>query len=483
MHSLTKVFPLVVLVLVVALVLSPVRRDYRPGIMIAIATIAAVDGLPGPDLTSHIFKFGFYYQDIAVFLLVGLLVWEIHTARLWGFYSYGIGRALLFFALLTTGWWFFTLYRTTSVPGIAVNHAANFGRQFMYAAVLTPLFAGAMQRPQTRKVIFVVIGAWSIVLSGAIIFGALHPGSLTSTLLHVSKVRQSGTAVTRLYVPAADLITVVLMFGWAFLLTARAKRERQFAAVVTLFALVAVAMLETRALYFGCAGGMIVAAAAYLRLRDWRTVVRRLGIAVVACAVVILGLYAIAPQVQVTHALGQIATRAASSVGAAGSSNQVTSTVAVREFELQLLEQRLGGSYMLGLGFIDPRDQFDPNLPFGTIENSDVGLFNVVMTMGVVGTVLYYLSLIVTTVMLIVRSRAIPDEERGYAAGALGACALTLITSLTLVSFFGLTGVDTVTAAIGVGAAVVAGRPPMRSRADTLAALEAPGTAPGVFSA
>ena len=195
----------------------------------------------------------------------------------------------------------------------------------------------------------------------------------------------------------------------------------------------------------------------------------------------ILGLYVVAPQVRVAQAIGQIATRAASSVGAASSSNQVTSTVAVREYELQLLEQRLGGSYMLGLGFVDPRDQFDPNLPYGTIENSDVGLFNVVMTDGVVGTVLYYLSLLFTTLMLIVRARAIPDGERGYAAGALGACVLTLITSLTLVSFFGLTGVSTVAGAIGVGAAVVAGQP-ARSRAEELAPLGSAEATSGVFS-
>ena len=480
MHSLHKVLPLVVIVLVVALVLSPVRRGYRPGILIAVAIIAAVDGLPGPDLTQHIFKAGFYYQDIAVFLLVGLLVWEIHTQRLWGFYTYGIGRVLLFFALLSVGWWFLTLYRTTSVPGIEVNHAANFGRQFMYAIVLTPLFAGAMQRRETRAAMFVVIGGWSIVLSGVSIFGALHQTSLTNTLLHVFTVKQTGS-VTRLYIHAEDLLAVVLMFGWAFTLTSRVKRERQFAGVVTLFALVAIAVLETRAFYFGCGGGAIVAAAVYLRLRDWRTVLRRLAAGIAACAVVILGLYVVAPQVRVAQAIGQIATRAASSVGAASSSNQVTSTVAVREYELQLLEQRLGGSYMLGLGFVDPRDQFDPNLPYGTIENSDVGLFNVVMTEGVVGTVLYYLSLLFTTLMLIVRARAIPDGERGYAAGALGACVLTLITSLTLVSFFGLTGVSTVAGAIGVGAAVVAGQP-ARSRAEELAPLGSAEATSGVFS-
>ncbi len=45
-------------------------------------------------------------------------------------------------------------------------------------------------------------------------------------------------------------------------------------------------------------------------------------------------------------------------------------------------------------------------------------------------------------------------ERRLYAQGALGACVLTMITSVTLVSFFAVTGICTVAAAIGVGAAV-----------------------------
>jgi len=131
--------------------------------------------------------------------------------------------------------------------------------------------------------------------------------------------------------------------------------------------------------------------------------------------------------------------------------------VAERAYELHLLEQRLGGQYVLGLGFISPRDQPDINLPFNSIYNSDVGAFNVVIMMGLIGAVLYYLAIVTTTVMLVLKSRAVRGERRLYAHGALGACVLSLITSVTLVSFFAVTGICTIAASIGIGAAVISG--------------------------
>ncbi len=169
------------------------------------------------------------------------------------------------------------------------------------------------------------------------------------------------------------------------------------------------------------------------------------------------GIFLVAPGSGTTKAISEVTSRAASGIGAASSQNQTTSTVAVREAELRLLEQRLGDHWGLGLGFIDPRDQPDINLPFLSILNSDVGLFNVVITMGVVGAVLYYLAIAAVTIALILKSRVVRGERRLYAQGALGACVLTLITSVTLMSFFGPTGIATVAAAIGVGAAVIQG--------------------------
>ncbi len=440
----------------IAFAISAVPQRYRSGALIAVATIAAVNGLPGPDLTRHIVTNGFYEQDFAVLLLIVLLAWEIYTYRLWGFFSSGLGRALLLFALLNLAWWMFTLYRTSWIFGIHVNHAANFGRSFLYMIILTPLFAAGMQRRQTRSAMFVVAGAWSLVISSASVIDAVHQSSFATNLLHVIKVRQTGS-LTRLYIDAEDLLLVTLVFSVAFLFGAAGRRQRRFAGLVAAFAAVAIGVLQTRAAYIGCIGGILVSALVYLSGGGSRAQLKRLAAVFVTLGLVIGGIFVIAPGSGVTGAINEVTSRAVSGIGAAGSQNQATSTVAVREAELRLLEQRLGNHWGLGLGFIDQRDYWDINLPYGSIENSDVGLFNVVMMEGIVGLVLYFAALVATTIMLVVRSRVLRGERRLYAQGALGACVMTLITSLTLMSFFGVTGVATVAAAIGVGAAVVDG--------------------------
>jgi hypothetical protein len=444
----------VALLAVVAFAISCVPRRYRSGALIAVALLAAVDGLPGPDLTKHIVRDGIYAQDFALYLLMGLLAWEIYKYRLWTFFSHGLGRAMLMFALLNLAWWVFTLYRTSWDFGISVNHAGNFGRAFLYIALLTPLFAAGLQRRETRTAMFLVAGAWSVVIAATSIAGAVHQSSFTIQMLHVTTVRQTGT-LTRLYVHAEDLLVAALMFSIAFLLGSPNKAIRRFSGVVATFALVAIGVLQTRASYVGCIGGALFASIVYMSSGDSRSALRRLIVVLATLGVAIGGIFLFAPGSRTARAINEVTYRGASGIGAASSQNQATSTVAVREAELKLLEQRLGDHWGLGLGFIDPRDQPDINLPFLSIENSDVGLFNVVITMGVVGAVLYYLAIVTVTVLLTLKSRVLRGERRLYAQGALGACVLTLITSLTLMSFFGPTGITTVAAVIGVGAAVI----------------------------
>ena len=446
----------IVAVAAIAIVVMAVPSRYRTGTLLAVAMIGAVDGLPGPDLTTHIVTNGIYEQDFLVYFAIVLLAWEIYRYRLWTFYSRGLGKALLMFALINLAWWLLTLYRTSWLVGVHINHAANFGRPFLYIAILTPLFAAGMQRRDTRNAVFVVAGAWSLVISGASILGSIHQSSFTLHLLHVTTIRQAGT-LTRLYVHGEDLLVVAIMFSVPFLLGAPKREQRWFAGVVAIFAIVAVGVLQTRASYYGCIGGALVAALVYMSGADSRAAIKRLLAVFAVLAAVFGGIFLFASGSGIAKGINQVTYRAASAIGAVNSANTYTSTVAARNAELNLLEQRLGNQYVLGLGFISPRDQPDINLPFGSIYNSDVGAFNVVMMMGLVGAVLYYLAIFVTTAMLILKSRTVHGERRLYAQGALGACVLTLITSVTLVSFFAVTGIITVAASLGIGAAVIAG--------------------------
>jgi len=177
-----------------------------------------------------------------------------------------------------------------------------------------------------------------------------------------------------------------------------------------------------------------------------------LTVVVVATAAVI----AVSPQGKVADALNSAGSRLGSVVATATSGNTATSTVAVRLSELSLLEQRLGSHAVLGLGFIDPRDQYDPSLPFGSIRNSDVGLLNVTMTMGIIGTLLYYTPLLLVAVGLALRGRELwPDDAGWLGFGAFAWTVTALITSVTLVTLYSPTGVVSSAAMLGLGAVVL----------------------------
>jgi hypothetical protein len=82
------------------------------------------------------------------------------------------------------------------------------------------------------------------------------------------------------------------------------------------------------------------------------------------------------------------------------------------------------------------------------------------MSMGIVGAVLYYLSLLGVSVALVARARKrLADNMVWLALGTLAACLSVLGTSVTLVTFFSPTGIVTVATMLGLGAAVVLAPP------------------------
>jgi hypothetical protein len=94
-----------------------------------------------------------------------------------------------------------------------------------------------------------------------------------------------------------------------------------------------------------------------------------------------------------------------------------------------------------------------------------VGVLNVTMTMGIVGSVLYYLPLVGITVALILRSARVLDEDlRWLALGTLAVCVGMLVTSITLVTLFSPTGVVSVATIFGLGAFVALAPPPREFR-------------------
>src|SRR5438477_12108578 len=60
-----------------------------------------------------------------------------------------------------------------------------------------------------------------------------------------------------------------------------------------------------------------------------------------------------------------------------------------RELDHEMLTL-LGASWPIGLGFLHSGAHYVAGLPEGSIRNTDTGVFNALMAMGVVGTLLIY---------------------------------------------------------------------------------------------
>jgi len=120
----------------------------------------------------------------------------------------------------------------------------------------------------------------------------------------------------------------------------------------------------------------------------------------------------------------------------------------VRESVLKTMKAYLGEKWLTGLGFVPPSTHYFEGLPHGSIRDSDLGVFNAVMTMGAIGAALIYLP-VVAVLSDCLRRRA--SQEAGEHSwlrygGAIWIVA-TLVTSVTLVTLFSTSGLVLVSVA------------------------------------
>jgi hypothetical protein len=104
----------------------------------------------------------------------------------------------------------------------------------------------------------------------------------------------------------------------------------------------------------------------------------------------------------------------------------------------------LGPQWPIGLGFLDPSVHYVAGLPEGAIRNSDIGVFNALMTMGVIGAFFIYAPLLYGFVELLRaagswRRLGLP-ERRWVAYGGTAWIAWALVGSWNLVVLFSVAG-------------------------------------------
>jgi hypothetical protein len=228
----------------------------------------------------------------------------------------------------------------------------------------------------------------------------------------------------------------------------RDRVARVIAVMGTVIYGMAVLLQETRAAYLGLGAAFFIGAVIWSAPRGVHlSSVRRRILATAASALVAAGVLLLVAR---GLALG-VAQRVTEGVS---NLQQSTGTAGHRLKLGSEMLSLLGTQWPVGLGFLNPATHFIVGLPGGSIRNTDLGVLNSLMTMGVIGTVLLYLPVL----------RTIQAIGRAHARGTIGAAdwwrmgiciwlISIVISSLTLVDLFTVPGLVLAAGVIAVAIA------------------------------
>jgi hypothetical protein len=443
-----------------------IGRAAGRGAVYAVLIFGAADLLPGVATTTTRIAGGYFLSDFAVYALVGLLLIDQATT---GFSAFRrclfLGRLTALSALLAV-LWVAEVLRSWVADAIPLGHALSFAEYVPYFAVVTPLLCASLFDPAVRRGLVTVAVGWTVLMLGATVYANTHAGALSSLLHQVTQLSDFGSfTVERTFAASPDALALLAIpFGLGALLLGRSGTCRCCGALVATLAIAADATSLTRALYIGVMVATCGPVIVWFAIADSRHGFRRrVGTSVLAIAVVAALLVLIQPPaVSGSSAASTVVTsRLASIPEALLDQEALSSTVAYREYEAHLLEGYLGSDWVFGLGLLDPRDRYFVGLPSwdaGSILDTDVGVLNTVMILGVVGAVLQFAPALFVAVVLMLRqvtTRRVRDDE-WMAFGGVGAVMGLCVTAATLTVFFSASTVVLCAAAIALGASVIA---------------------------
>jgi hypothetical protein len=427
-HVSVAAAPLIAAVLLVLAVRAP-------GPFVALMLLVIMNGLPGVDLSGRLGPTRI--QDYAVIALIVVL----HARGREAVNSYGarLVRLARLWAACLVAWWILTVARSVLISGIPILKAALFGREFLYFAILLPVALRARIPRQSLKagavllcggIIAYTVGQVTISLSGAQLPWLVHP----YLSLEVG-------GLTRVYSPLGDVVSVSLLFVFARLLSKEGRHNRIVLSGLTALFALAVVLELTRANYFAMLIALVVAVIVYTMRRGALTAVTfRIAMSVLAVMLVTLLIGGLRSGVNTRI------TSAVSSRLEAGVQN-VSNTTGTFGYRYQLDEKMLailGPDWPVGLGFLHPEVHYVAGLPNGSIRNSDTGVFNALMTMGVVGALLLYVPLVFAFMELVRlngRSGGLSRERQMWLVyGGTAWVTWVVAGSATLVVLFSVTG-------------------------------------------
>ncbi len=357
-----------------------------PGPLAALLLLAMLNGVPIVNLSGRV-PGGAHFQDGAAIALGGLLfayrdpMPTVRRARLI--------RIAAVWSGCFVAYWIFTLGRSVLLDSIPVLQAMLYCRDFLYFALLLPLALWARFPARSSQrgawvllagVIMYSIGATVVSLTGIELPWLIHPAIADPTL-----------GVTRLYASMSSLANTALIFAAALLLSQEGRGKRVYMGALTVLLAATVLLQLGRANYLALGVAFIAGVCVYMTRYGPATAVAVRGSIVVLLTLIVAlaftGGAGGSTNAKGISVLGPAISRVESGVSDLSGSG---GTVGYRETVDKNMLQVLGTSWPLGLGFLHPAAHYVPTLPLGSIRNSDTGVFNIVMTMGIVGALLLF---------------------------------------------------------------------------------------------
>jgi hypothetical protein len=409
-----------------------------PGPFIALMVLVIMDGVPVVNLSRRLVG-SFGIQDCAVLALAAGLYW--YRGEIVGGRERRVARIAAIWSACFVAWWIITFARSVLLDGIPIRYAASYGRDFLYFAILLPLVVRARLPPRSVR-----HGVW-LLMAGVVAFAAGQivsalSGHELSWLVH-SGLSGETSGLLRLYSPMGAVVSTSLIFVTAWLFAGGVSRRRVAAAALVTLLAVSVALQLTRSDYAAMVVALVTGVAVHsIRGGSFTAVIVRVAMAVlvVTVAVIVLGNARVGNS-GIGGVASRVAERAESGVSAV---SNTSGTFGYRtNLDAKMLHV-LGSQWPIGLGFLDPTVHYVAGLPAGAIRNTDVGVFNALMTMGVVGAVFIYAPLLYGFVELLRAAQSWRrlglSERRWIAYGGAAWIAWALVGSWNLVVLFGVTG-------------------------------------------
>jgi hypothetical protein len=409
-----------------------------PGPFVALMVLVVMNAVPVVNLSRQ-FVGSFGIQDCAVLALAAGLYW--YRGEIVGIRERRVARIAAIWSACFVAWWVLTFARSVLLDDIPIRYAASYGRDFLYFAILLPLAVRArLPSESVRQGVRLLMAGVAAFAVGQIISSLT--GHELSWLVH-STLSNKTSGQLRIYSPMGDVVNTCLIFAVAWLLAGHASRHRvPAAALVTLLA-VSVALELTRSNYAAICVALVTGVAVHsIRGGSLTAVIVRVAMAVLVVTVVVIALgTAKVGNSGIGGVASRVAERAESGVSAV---SNTSGTFGYRtKLDAKMLHV-LGSQWPIGLGFLDPTVHYVAGLPDGSIRNTDVGVFNALMTMGVIGAFFIYAPLLYGFVELLRAAgswrRLGLSERRWVAYGGTAWIAWALVGSWNLVVLFSVTG-------------------------------------------